>query len=46
MMASPSTVNEAMQKADGLDSAHWLASRGTGSGFTDNQGKKKVYGGA
>ena len=25
MMASPKTVNEAMSKADSLDSAHWLA---------------------
>ena len=26
MMASPKTVNEAMSKADSLDSAYWLAS--------------------
>ena len=26
MMASPKTVNEAMSKANSLDSAHWLAS--------------------
>ena len=39
MMASPKTVNEAMSKADSLDSAHWLAS--SAAGFKTNSSFQK-----
>ena len=38
-MASPKTVNEAMSKADSLDSAHWLAS--STAGFKTNSSFQK-----
>ena len=39
MMASPKTVNEAMSKADSLDSTHWLAS--SAAGFKTNSSFQK-----
>ena len=39
MMASPKMVNEAMSKADSLDSAHWLAS--SAAGFKTNSSFQK-----
>ena len=38
-MASPKKVNEAMSKADSLDSTHWLAS--SAAGFKTNPGFQK-----
>ena len=42
MMASPKTVNEAMSKADSLDSAHWLASTMQGAKPTHGFSKKHI----
>ena len=45
MMASPKTVNEAMSKADSLDSAHWLAS--SAAGFKTNSSfQKRLHAGS
>ena len=41
MIASPKTVNEAMSKANSLDSAHWLAS--TMQGAKPTHGFYKIY---
>ena len=44
MMASPKTVNEAMSKADSLDSTHWLASTIQGAKPTHGLYKKYIGG--
>ena len=42
MMASLKTINEAMSKADSLDSAHWLASIMQGAKPTHGFQKKYI----
>ena len=44
MMASPKTINEAMSKANSLDSTHWLASTMQGAKPTHGFLKKYIGG--
>ena len=44
MMASPKTINEAISKANSLDSAHWLASTMQGAKPTHGFWKKYISG--